>query len=1573
MPIIYRATKDIVRSIDYGIALGTGDKGYTDMVSDFLGNVVSNSIADGVNQLNASQQVYWSPYVEIPNLGNVYSLPSTVTNGTTLYSFYQGQTPPDPGTQEWGPAGSLNYSVKTLGAAISDQLCEMNFFTVNSDPAQGPHTPSPPAGVVFDGKVYAFYGTPDDPTSQLYYTVYDADNWSTPEPVPGITTGLMGFDNPAPVAPVVFTPPGSQSPLLYVFYFIESGDSQLDIACTSTADGKSWTPVAPNGIGAASIDVSQNVVSPVVYAPPGGTEQIYLFFCATPSGTYTTSYITYPDASTDSGFSAPTEITTPGLPSNFCTFNGATLYTPAGATAPQLYVFVSGFSYVTGTFSDYVPEDELGYYDATDDSTFYYQVNGISYTTFDGNTWSAYEQVPNATWTSCPLVSRPSATVFPPASFNDNLSSAADIYFSTVQSAQPNYGLPGSECCAAFVGGLSQYSAGTEPSAVTSYPAYSFYTTLDQFVGVAHASLLAVDLPGLSVPQPWLLYNDFSSATQQYQMSYAIYGQSGWVSYPLPTIVVPPATNTPLMIGSPALLPVPTGVQDYPAQGLMVFNSASGLQAAITAPDPSSWDIAPVNAVPAASESPSLALFNSQAYLFYQGAGSQAGQLWYTQSDPTVFGDNMPALQTCWSSPVQVPGVSMSNSPSTVVFGDTLYVFYQGPDGNGQLWYASWAGSGTSWSAPVQVVPSGLQATGALLSCSPSACVYTDPSGDSVLFVAYAGAGTSGNYPLSYCTLGADNSWAQGTVSNVFIIDSPTVYSVAASVYSSGASNAGSSSAAGRLNVFFQPAASSNVSPGQLFYCVYNGTTWSSTVGTTPVTALDGWVSGIMYQNSESPDGNNDAFLYLLHNNSGANAGQLSYCQCSVSSSGTGMLVTGECPVMANGPAATIANDDIYVFYNSTYQETGTTTWVSGALAYLQIPLPADTQEINLGTYPQTAVGCPSPYPGTASEALTSGSGFIAMVNSPAAATLQGTPYVFFNTGKGEIGYCSDVTSVNTKTLVSGSVAADCTPAAVACNNVLYVFWVASGSDNTGALQCSYTLDGATWNALDFNPALSVNTEGVITTVCDGLVYLIYNLAGVTSYVILPQVSSSQATQTLDLAPSTPISRMGCCTGPCVAVFDNNLWCVSQGVESSNYSPLGGWKLTPNGDLFFSRTLDALSWSWNTGINQAAGEQASWAMPVATAFAQPGGSELLYVFWIDSGDNIRYVTTDGTYVTPSSSAYGLPWSGPNNIIGGATSNLAVVAMPPLDSPGDPDQLYVFGQTEGHIYYVPMNASGEWVGGISVVPSGCNAQDAYMSLSPSVAYYAPEGGTPQPYVFYQQAGSSTTVGKQIGLSYCVYDQGAWTQNSVPNISTTVTGYMDGIAQSPITYTGIDAGTPPRAIVFNDKLYVFYVTKNGGYGESNSGKWSAYTTFPVSFSTFDGTSWSGLNTIGSTQGTTRQENDITANCYAQFVYPVVFNETLYLFYMSGPGNGFSPPVDPPGSIYLTSTSDGANWTDPQPTTNVVYVPGGSTTVENQTGTEINDTLTAVNGALSFVGLPTTSDIRDSIASGVIGVFF
>ena len=94
-------------------------------------------------------------------------------------------------------------------------------------------------------------------------------------------------------------------------------------------------------------------------------------------------------------------------------------------------------------------------------------------------------------------------------------------------------------------------------------------------------------------------------------------------------------------------------------------------------------------------------------------------------------------------------------------------------------------------------------------------------------------------------------------------------------------------------------------------------------------------------------DDNNDAWLYLYHNNSGTNVGQIGYCVSSVMSTAQGSLFESAVtiysadgmpeyyPAMIGAPSATIASGNINLFYNGTSLED--TGYVGGTLSYMQI------------------------------------------------------------------------------------------------------------------------------------------------------------------------------------------------------------------------------------------------------------------------------------------------------------------------------------------------------------------------------------------------------------------------------------------------------------------------------------------------------------------------------------------------------------------------------------------------------------------------------------------------------------
>jgi hypothetical protein len=113
-----------------------------------------------------------------------------------------------------------------------------------------------------------------------------------------------------------------------------------------------------------------------------------------------------------------------------------------------------------------------------------------------------------------------------------------------------------------------------------------------------------------------------------------------------------------------------------------------------------------------------------------------------------------------WAADVQVPNVSMSNSPSAVALpGGGISVFYQGPNNNGELWYSYFAGG--TWAPAVHI-------QGAGISSSPSAVAL--PGGGISVF--HQGLGNNGQLWYSYFD---SKNWQQDLqVPNVGISSAPS-------------------------------------------------------------------------------------------------------------------------------------------------------------------------------------------------------------------------------------------------------------------------------------------------------------------------------------------------------------------------------------------------------------------------------------------------------------------------------------------------------------------------------------------------------------------------------------------------------------------------------------------------------------------------------------------------------------------------------------------------------------------------------------------------------------------------------
>jgi hypothetical protein len=209
------------------------------------------------------------------------------------------------------------------------------------------------------------------------------------------------------------------------------------------------------------------------------------------------------------------------------------------------------------------------------------------------------------------------------------------------------------------------------------------------------------------------------------------------------------------------------------------------------------------------SNSPAAVLFNNNTYVFYQGYNGN-GQLWYS-----VFSGS-----TCTTVTTQVPNVSMSQSPTAVVFNSTLYVFYQQGGSNQTLGYC-YTTDGSTWT--VGSTTNNLSGSNYTPAISPSAVVFNNTI---YIFFSVGGAGSIQSGQFSYCTFNGTNWSSLSTPSLGNPIDSDE------------ANMTDSPSAVvmnGQLYVFL----ANPQNQSQLWYTVSsNGKNWSSiaVVGSTSVT-----------------------------------------------------------------------------------------------------------------------------------------------------------------------------------------------------------------------------------------------------------------------------------------------------------------------------------------------------------------------------------------------------------------------------------------------------------------------------------------------------------------------------------------------------------------------------------------------------------------------------------------------------------------------------------------------------------------------------------------------------------------
>lgn len=786
-----------------------------------------------------------------------------------------------------------------------------------------------PTAVMLGDQVYAFYFV----SGQCQYSVYDpANGWSTG----GVIPVPHGTEN---VSPVVFTPADSNVQQIYLFYlnstWQESSETdQYYIGCMTSTDGSTWAAVADqitfNTISQTIGGTLSSLGKPsaVAYDPTTPTPSLYIFYpvTSTDSSGSQACFVCYSTYDGSSGSFGSTQVAISGINAEYFTTS-----TPPGVViAPSS----QGDALIYLFYTDYGVIDLS--YETIEGTALYYG-------TFDGTTWISGIQVQDFNG------SMVSAALFPPESFHGTMSPTQDIYLgyqTSPRSPNPNV----SESTIVLVSSLTQFANST---AVTGDDiVYNLPLTTFQ----SNGTLLPVQFPGSTVPQAWIFeLGTVALPSGQYPSAlyYSVYEPEGWSRKLL----------------SPALPTCsPSAVRFQ--QGAFVFSNTNASQLCYTEYDGrTTYPMTIINNA-IATNSPSAVVFEDMLYVFYQGAGANISQLWYvTSSDGKT-----------WSDEQQVPNVTLSESPSATVYEGVLYVFYQDESSDGQLWYTTLSGSG--WQAPNQVIPSGQNASSALITGTPFAIsVFSASANVEQLMVFYTSTGESENYPLAYCTL-TENGWTQTILSGMMAAAPPTAAIID-----------------GVLSLFFAAAGGDT---GQLFSARFNDQSqiWTAPTRFGTTTTMAGSVACVM---CKLPQTAYPSYC-VVHNNSGDLSGIITYCQLTYTTQSTVPIGETGAVNTQTFPSAVIFNDAVWVFYEGS----GT---AAGQLCCLSAPVDSldATGQLSFGN----SITIPPP------AGIAAGAAY--MTNAPAAivfplseSATTACPsqlYIFYQAadGTGDILYSSTV------------------------------------------------------------------------------------------------------------------------------------------------------------------------------------------------------------------------------------------------------------------------------------------------------------------------------------------------------------------------------------------------------------------------------------------------------------------------------------------------------------------------------------------------------------------------------------
>lgn len=348
-------------------------------------------------------------------------------------------------------------------------------------------------------------------------------------------------------------------------------------------------------------------------------------------------------------------------------------------------------------------------------------------------------------------------------------------------------------------------------------------------------------------------------------------------------------------------------------QGTNINLHNSGMMFVANLPTGSVWDVRSGEVI--MSNIPSAVEFNDEVYVFYQGPGNDE-QLYFTHASSIGSGN--------WvqSTPVANTQIASSGSPGVVLFNGLAYVFYPSP--NDAICYRTLSTSG-DWGAQGSVPAA--QMTG-----KPSPMAY-----NGILYVFYEG---SGGGTMWYVSSSDAVDWSvpvQVAMTGISASPSLVVYDSKLCCFMQGPGNdnqlwntfvvpGSTSSFMTRINgeiMSWSPAAvvyneqvyvflQGEGESGAMYYCIGDANGWQPSIKVLSEGEMTGSPGPVVY----------NEVLYVF-SQGGDYAGNLRYNTYSSSGgwNSTPTVVPGA--GMSGWPAPVVWNEDLYVFYEGKGNANG--------------------------------------------------------------------------------------------------------------------------------------------------------------------------------------------------------------------------------------------------------------------------------------------------------------------------------------------------------------------------------------------------------------------------------------------------------------------------------------------------------------------------------------------------------------------------------------------------------------------------------------------------------------------------